>query len=55
MIDGIFVSLLRRFVGVPPVGLEFLEYTGSLILFLILFRFVADFFRFFSRLFGSKN
>lgn len=39
------IEQLRQFVGTPPVGFEYLEYFGTLIMFLLVFRFVADVFR----------
>jgi hypothetical protein len=48
------VDTLRSFVGMPPVGFEYLEYFGVLIVFLLLFRFVADLFRTLANLFKIK-
>lgn len=48
------LETLRQFVGTPPVGLEWLEYYGALLVFLLLFRFVTDMFRILSNIFKIK-
>ena len=48
------LETLRTFVGSPPVGFEYLEYFGALIMFLLLYRFVADTIRTLANLFKIK-
>lgn len=49
------IDSIRVFIGTPPVGYEYLEYFGVLIMFLLIYRFVTDMFRFLSRIMtGSK-
>jgi hypothetical protein len=36
---------LQQFIGVPPVGYEWLEYAFSGVFFLLIFQFLTDLFR----------
>lgn len=47
-------SVLRSWIGLPPEGLEYLEYAAKLIMFVILYQFVADVFRMWSKFLGGR-
>ena len=48
------IETLRQFVGMPPVGFEYLEYFGVLLVFLLVFRFATDMIRTLASLFKIK-
>lgn len=48
------IETLRSFVGLPPIGFEYLEYFGVLIVFLLVFRFATDTIRALANLFKIK-
>lgn len=40
-----FTDYLRQFIGMPPIGYEWLEYAFVGVSFLLIFRFLGDLFR----------
>lgn len=48
------IEYIRSFVGIPPVGLEYLEYVGAVCFFLLLFKVLINMFASLAKFMGAK-